>query len=82
MTERDAGAPPLPWLFDAALRASYLSEPLFLEQLARPIWDDWHSKWESFVPCAMRERWDELPMDVRLAVYLTARAAFSSIDLE
>jgi hypothetical protein len=69
-----------PFLFGLALEASYDSEGILWEALSHPRWDDWHSKWESFVPCGLRDRWDNLSADMKLAVYVTASSAFSQND--
>jgi hypothetical protein len=65
-----------PLLFELALSASNHSEAIFLADLAHPVWSGRNTEWGQFVPCGVRERWAELSMDVKLAVYVTASVAF------
>lgn len=72
----------LPALRQMALHASALSEQTLLNELAAPVWESHSATWESFVPYGLREAWNELPMEIKFAVYLTAFNAFDCVDLD
>jgi hypothetical protein len=67
-----------PQLLELALSVSNLSERTLWEELTHPVWEGWHAKWGwgVIVPCCLRDRWNELSIDVRLAVYITAELAW------
>jgi hypothetical protein len=81
VTDSEAARAADPHLLDLALQASYGSEGTLLDALSRPRWDDYR-RWPSAVPCGLRDRWDALPIDLKLAVYLTARAACDGDPLD
>ncbi len=70
-----------PALLELARKGSGLSEDTLLEELNSPLWEGWHAKWGVFVPVGIREQWGNLTMESKLAVYLTALAAFDHVDL-
>jgi hypothetical protein len=66
-----------PQLLELALSVSNLSEPTLWAELAHPVWEGWHAKWGGYVACGLSDRWNELSIDVRLAVYITAEIAWN-----
>jgi hypothetical protein len=51
-----------PRLLDLAMQASYQSEDILLKSVSNPKWGDRWSKWESFVPCGLRDCWIDMPI--------------------
>jgi hypothetical protein len=71
-----------PDLYPFALEASGLSAATFDAELNQPNWHRRVTSWESFVPGILRESWDILGTDMRLAIFLVALDAASRNDGE
>ncbi len=59
-------------LLGVAVSISALSEPLIMDEILHPNWDSACPKWKCYVPCTLRDKWDGMSIELRLAVFATA----------
>lgn len=67
-------------LWVLAEEVSYLDEPVVREYILRPQWEHSHPKWQSFVPCAFRDAWESLGLEIRLVLFIMASMAEDDAD--
>lgn len=67
-------------LLELAMEFECYDKKTFLSRLAHPVWSGEHAEWGFFVPLTFRDKWNELTLDMKLVIFITASNAFNYIS--